>query len=255
MGVVLDPGKSHSEADRAADKPKVGRAIAIFGLACVASVFILGIVASLDAGESGDNWGALAMIAVVLGMVLTYLFVRLATAVEKRAESHFENWLTGSPTPSGPVDTVRTSLQFTPQDGEQPQVKRLGGGGTHIISRRSDSSYVIVVADNGIGVSEGFSSHRDAQHWAENFVVARQDAKALRKEILFTSITEVKMNQWNVTISSVDDVLRLEGWFDPFERSHQTQVHRLIETLGFVEDEKRPGTFLPDPDKQDAVLA
>ena len=133
--------------------------------------------------------------------------------------------------PSGPTDAIRTSLQIAPKDGEIRKVGRLGGGGTHIVED-VHGTYVIVMADNGLGLGYR-GSYSTVRAWAQHFVDDRPRQR-LEFELLFDNITKIEIEDSDVIVWTSHPV-RLRGWYSATEPSHRAQVHRLIERLGFTE--------------------
>ena len=253
MGVVLDPGKSADYAEQERDTPRIGWQLFRFALSCLVVAAIVIIMFAAPSESTSNRFVVAIFVAAIGSMVLAYLLAKIAFSVQ---ESMIESWgnnLTGSQPTTGPADTLRTELRFTPQDGALPRVGRLGGGGTHIVNSVSGNPYVIVVADNGFGVTTAFESRTAARLWAEEFVRARPNKK-LHREVLYHSIEKLQIHQTRVIIWTEDQGrIELLGWFDPVEKSHRAQVRRLIETLGFIEDS--PGRYARDSKPYDSELA
>ena len=116
--------------------------------------------------------------------------------------------------------------------------------------------YVLVIGRNSLGVTERFDSYEDARAWAVRFVQSSVKP-TLPTVVGFTSISKLIIRGADVEVRtkgwSIGEPLVLRGWYDPKEPSHRAQVRRLINTLGFVQDDNSAGTYIPNTDRQDAV--
>ena len=230
MGAILDPGSSTVPVEEESDLPPLGLAPALVVVSI--PTFLLLVAFAIADGE----WGLLAFGLVLLVLPLGVLFQRMLDRSEaKRRNTARRN--------RGPVDRVRSALDLSPTDGQDLTIRRLGGGGTHIVETYGgQETYVIVVAKNGLGVSKTFGSYALGKAWAQDFV---QDPYAmdLDKEITYDEIARLQIEGNDLIISdgSWFHELRLPGWLQ--ERAHQSQVRRLIDRLEFVEDPRSPGTY------------
>ncbi len=231
VSTILDSGSSTAAVEEKPDMPPLGLSPVLVAV-CIPT-FLLVIAISI----ANSEWGLVIVGTLFLLLPLGALFQRKVARWEAEIVS-------GAQRNKGPVDRVRSGLDFSPTDGQDLTIRRLGGGGTHIVTTYGDQqgTYVIVIAKNGLGVSKTFKSYAFGKEWAQDFVRNPYEMD-LAKEITYDEIAWVQIDGRDVIISSggwLRDI-RLREWFH--HRSHKSQVNRLIDRLGFIEDPTSPGTY------------
>ncbi len=117
MGAILDPGSSTVAVEEELDLPGLGVSPWLVG-SCGVALTILSIVA-LSEGDPILGLGAGFVFCVLAFLILVRVIRREVTKTMHEAAPR-----------RGPVDQVRSSLDFSPVDGRDMRVGRLGGGGT-----------------------------------------------------------------------------------------------------------------------------
>lgn len=187
-------------------------------------------------------------IVLFLGLLLIAIGLCFAILIEL-----LRNLLTAlnpaKPTAKAPVDEARSALHFSPQDGPAPKPHRLGGGPTRIIENGT-RSYVVVIAENGIGISPEMDYYA-ARGWSAGFL--RDSNVRYRSIVMFDEVRSLEVDGSDVRMA-------LRGWRNIHlaelnaarEPSQQVLVRKLVDSIGLTEHPDKPGTYERAP-LQDAI--
>lgn len=238
-GVVLDHGKAPVANSPATNRPSRRRRTFRRWLVPFSILSCALMLASMVLVGVGVEAAVPATIALFLGLLL--ISIGLCFAILLELLRNLVNALNpAQPTAKAPVDEARSALHFSPQDGPAPKPHRLGGGPAQIIENGT-RSYVVVIAENGIGISPEMDYYA-ARGWSAGFL--RDSNVRYRSIVMFDKVRSLEVDGSDVRIAT-------RGWQNIHlaelnaarEPSQQILVRKLVDSIGLTEHPDEPGTY------------